>query len=314
VKFLSNFFYFEIIFNCILNNLNLQQPTRTKNAKEESDISENESNTRKSTRLSKKPRILEEYLVSPTSATVETTNGFYSSDRAQQQQKQTDFVDVGAQKLHKKLTARKSTAFNINSQENRLSLNATNLGLSQQQQQQTIKLALTNNFTHNNKSITNNAAILASSTPTVNRTTNSSINLINSKTLSTTIPTNTSTCTTQTQTTTITTATTSVNINGKQIRHKQINCKPLCESKATECMPFMRDASTQLDLDEIKLTHTVVPVPVPINIPVPMCMYQAPMPIPLLLPIPIPVPVFIPTTKRTYERVERRIKVSFFIY
>jgi hypothetical protein len=97
--------------------------------------------------------------------------------------------------------------------------------------------------------------------------------------------------------------------NTKQFRNKIVSCKPFCESKATECYPIMKDASTQIDLDEIKLTHSVVPVPVPINVPIPMCMYQAPMPVPLLIPVPIPVPVIIPTTKKTYDRVERKIKV-----
>lgn len=94
----------------------------------------------------------------------------------------------------------------------------------------------------------------------------------------------------------------------KQYRNKVISCKPYYESKATECSPIVKDASTQIDLDEIRLNHTVVPVPVPIHVPTPMCMYQAPMPIPILIPIPIPVPIFIPTTKRTFERVERKIQ------
>ena len=73
----------------------------------------------------------------------------------------------------------------------------------------------------------------------------------------------------------------------------------------------MKDASTQVSLDEIPLSHTIVPVPVPIHIPLPMCMYNAPMPVPMIIPVPIPVPVFIPTTKRTFDRVERRIKVNY---
>jgi len=97
----------------------------------------------------------------------------------------------------------------------------------------------------------------------------------------------------------------------KQYRHKIVSCKPFCQSKATECYPNMRDASTQVDLDEIKLQHTIVPVPVPINVPIPMFMFQAPLPMPILLPVPIPVPVYIPTTKKTFDRVERRIKVDF---
>ena len=96
----------------------------------------------------------------------------------------------------------------------------------------------------------------------------------------------------------------------KQFRHKIVSCKPFYQSKATECYPSVRDASTQVDLDEIKLQHTVVPIPVPINVPIPMFMYQAPMPIPILLPVPIPIPVFIPTTKKTHDRVQRRIRVS----
>ena len=96
----------------------------------------------------------------------------------------------------------------------------------------------------------------------------------------------------------------------KQFRNKIISCKPFCESKATECMPVVKDASTQIDLDEIKLTHTVVPIPVPLHVPLPMCMYQAPMPVPILIPVPIPVPVFIPTTKKTYDRIQRRVQVT----
>ena len=95
----------------------------------------------------------------------------------------------------------------------------------------------------------------------------------------------------------------------KQYKNKIISCKPLCESKGTQCIPMKKDAATQIDLDEIKLSHTIVPLPVPLSVPLPMCMYQAPMPVPLILPVPIPVPVFIPTTKRTFERLERRVKV-----
>lgn len=100
----------------------------------------------------------------------------------------------------------------------------------------------------------------------------------------------------------------------KQYKNKIISCKPFCESKGTECVPIVKDASTQIDLDEIKLNHTVVPVPVPIHVPLPMCMYQAPMPIPMLIPIPIPVPVFIPTTMKTYDRIQRRIQVNKSIF
>jgi hypothetical protein len=280
--------------------------------------------------LSKKPRILDEYLVGTASvaAAEASTNGLLNLDSGQvqqQEQSQLETTQAGVQKLQKKLTARKSTAFcTSNSQENRLSINSiTNLGLSQQsqqQQQQQQHNHMSNTITHN-KSISNNTIVLASSTP-VNRVSGSSISIMNTKTLPTTTPANTSTTQTQTATTTTTTTMTtaatttaaSINMNGKQFKHKQINCKPVCESKATECVPFTCDASTQLDLDEIKLNHTVVPVPVPVNVPVPMCMYQAPMPIPLLVPVPIPVPVFIPTTKRTYERVERRIKVRRLLY
>lgn len=94
----------------------------------------------------------------------------------------------------------------------------------------------------------------------------------------------------------------------KQFKNKIVSCKPIYESKGTECVPIVKDASTQIDLDEIKLNHTVVPVPVPIHVPTPLCMYQAPMPVPILLPIPIPVPIFIPTTMKTYDRIQRRIQ------
>ena len=70
----------------------------------------------------------------------------------------------------------------------------------------------------------------------------------------------------------------------------------------------MKDASTQINLDEIKPINNLIPLPVPINVPIPMCMYQAPMPIPILVPVPIPVPIFIPTTKKSYDRIERKIK------
>jgi hypothetical protein len=96
----------------------------------------------------------------------------------------------------------------------------------------------------------------------------------------------------------------------KEFKNKMISCKPFYQSKATECAPICKDASTQIDLDEIKLSHTVVPVPVPINTYLPMFMYQAPLPVPILCPVPICVPVFIPTTKKTYDRVQRKIKVK----
>ena len=96
--------------------------------------------------------------------------------------------------------------------------------------------------------------------------------------------------------------------NQRQFRNKMVSCKPFYQSKATECYPMQKDESTQIDLDEIKPSHSMVPVPVPVNVPLPMCMYQAPMPVPLLIPVPVPVPVFIPTTKKTFDRVQRRIK------
>jgi len=99
-------------------------------------------------------------------------------------------------------------------------------------------------------------------------------------------------------------------VNGKQYRNKIVSCKPFCESKGTECAPIVKDASTQIDLDEIKLSHTVVPVPVPIHVPLPMYMYQAALPMPIILPLPIPVPIFIPTTMRSYERIQKRIQVD----
>lgn len=111
-----------------------------------------------------------------------------------------------------------------------------------------------------------------------------------------------------TQTTCLTNASNSPESNQKQFRNKMVSCKPFYQSKATECFPIVKDVSTQIDLDEIKPSHSMVPVPVPVNVPVPMCMYQAPMPVPLLIPVPVPVPVFIPTTKKTYDRVHRRIK------
>lgn len=92
------------------------------------------------------------------------------------------------------------------------------------------------------------------------------------------------------------------------MKNKIVSCKPFYQTKGTECHPITRDQSTQIDLDEIKLSHTVVPVPVPINVPLPMCMYQAPMPVPLFIPVPVLVPVLIPTTKKTYDRVHRKIK------
>lgn len=101
-------------------------------------------------------------------------------------------------------------------------------------------------------------------------------------------------------------------IGGKQYKNKIVSCKPFYQSKATECYPVSKDASTQIDLDELKPTHSIVPVPVPLNVPLPMCMYQAPMPVPMVIPVPIPVPVFIPTTKRTFDRVQRRIEVFYF--
>lgn len=101
----------------------------------------------------------------------------------------------------------------------------------------------------------------------------------------------------------------------KQTKNKLILCKPVCYSKSTECYPIVKDASTQIDLDEIKLRNTIVPLPLPINVPIPMCMYQAPMPIPILVPVPIPVPIFVPTTKKTFDRIQRKIKVfELFVF
>ena len=120
----------------------------------------------------------------------------------------------------------------------------------------------------------------------------------------------------------------------KQYKNKIVACRPFYQSKETQCHPIVKHVSTQickkikliisrnkinevllrfsiyLALDDIQPSHTVVPVPVPINVPLPMCMFQAPMPVPIIIPIPIPVPVFIPTTKKTYERVQRRINVT----
>jgi hypothetical protein len=96
----------------------------------------------------------------------------------------------------------------------------------------------------------------------------------------------------------------------KQFKNKIVSCKPFCHSKLIDCRPIVRDASTQIDLDDIKINHTVVPVPVPITVPLPLCMYSAPMPLPIFIPIPIPIPIFIPTTKKTFDRVERRINVK----
>lgn len=95
-------------------------------------------------------------------------------------------------------------------------------------------------------------------------------------------------------------------------KNKACMCAPKCESKSIQCRPTKRDQSTQIDnMDDLAATCRVqiVPVPVPVHVPVPMCMYQAPLPVPLLIPVPIPVPVIIPTTKKTYDRVHRKIKV-----
>ena len=167
-------------------------------------------------------------------------------------------------------------------------------------------------------SLTNNSKLpvltqIANGT-TSNQTNSSGVKLATESSSATTLS---STNVTSSTTTTTTTTNQMLKLNTtqstntvKQFRNKIISCKPFCESKATECSPIVKDASTQVDLDEIKLSHTIVPVPVPIHVPLPLCMYQAPMPLPILVPMPIPVPIFIPTTKRTFDRVERKIQVT----
>ncbi len=195
--------------------------------------------------------------------------------------------------------ARKSTAPNLNILSKSVTQQQT-VSLSNQPAQTTsTSTNVITNITNRNTGV---KGLFSNGTSTLNQTINApkSIGANTQTTVNSTNNTNnlnsTSTCTASNTT--------------KQFRNKIVSCKPFCESKATECYPIMKDASTQIDLDEIKLTHTVVPVPVPINVPIPMCMYQAPMPVPLLIPVPIPVPVIIPTTKKTYERVERKIKVT----
>lgn len=101
---------------------------------------------------------------------------------------------------------------------------------------------------------------------------------------------------------------------------KGCQTRPKCESKMTQSRPVMCDQSTQLDnMNDEELISSggsgksrlqIVPVPVPVHVPLPMYMYQAPLPVPILVPVPIPVPVVIPTTKKTYDRVQRKIRVS----
>lgn len=134
-------------------------------------------------------------------------------------------------------------------------------------------------------------------------------------------PSNTNSLTNNTNTTSTSTTTheqqTGASVSSKtQSRHKGTMCAPKQETRSTQSKPCMRDQSTQLnneDVEELMRMSTrmqIIPVPVPVHVPVPMFMYQAPLPVPMLIPVPVPVPVIIPTTKKTYDRVHRRIRVT----
>lgn len=266
--------------------------------RDESELSdstdETSSTKRKSTRLIKKPKILEEFVI-------DSDNNSSNQEAPKVNTTSTSRITIepniklteSESQSKPKSTARKSTAPLTTSNLNQFNIQRQQIRPTITQTQSSTTLPVTTQTNGNLSCLITNTKPNAK--PIQNGNSN---NILTSKSQST-----------NTQiTATATSASTSVSSTTKQYRNKMVSCKPFYQTKATECHPIVKDASTQIDLDEIKLSHTVVPVPVPINVPVPMCMYQAPMPIPILIPVPIPVPVFIPTTKKTFDRVQRKIR------
>lgn len=252
---------------------------------------------RKSARLSKKPKILDEYVIDSSQDSLNSKNLSQESDIQRTQiVKSSDPPQLPnrTQYTGPKQFARKSTAPATLSQIShikKLQANKITSSHSQYTPTSTLTTTVLTNSNNNQNVVKQQQGI----TQVLNGSHNSALNkIVNSKNI--------------TQVSSSSNTISHLTPVAKQYKNKIISCKPFCESKGTECVPIVKDASTQIDLDEIKLNHTVVPVPVPIHVPLPMCMYQAPMPIPMLIPIPIPVPVFIPTTMKTYDRIQRRIQ------
>jgi hypothetical protein len=274
---------------------------------------ENSLAKRKPARVTKKPKVFEDFETSSPNCqapqqTVDVPKIDVTSTPLIQQQQPPQVQTTKAKQFARKSTAPLTAS---NSSQNILAASTIQPQVKPQQQipppvnakppTSHVKSPITSVISANNHQHHNNQNQNANNKFSSNNSLNNHIHHpLNSNTILKPLVTNAQ----QTQSTSTTTPV-------KQYRHKIVSCKPFCQSKATECYPNMRDASTQVDLDEIKLQHTIVPVPVPINVPIPMFMFQAPLPMPILLPVPIPVPVYIPTTKKTFDRVERRIKVDF---
>ncbi|CAF0743824.1 unnamed protein product [Brachionus calyciflorus] len=281
-----------------------------KNNREDSEISDSDDsiNRRKMTRIIKKPKIYEEFLIdSDTNNSAQESIITNISNNTIQQTTSRITIEPNIKSNSPKPSTPNQTQATTNSTSNGLKFTARkstapqqiNSNLTTVNRQPTSKNLITQTISNTNQ-ITQILNKNPQVKPLINGSSDKNLN---------TIPQNISRITSNPLITTIPTQTISSNLNNqKQYKNKMVSCKPFYQSKATECYPIVKDASTQIDLDELKLNHTVIPVPVPINVPVPMCMYQAPMPVPLLIPVPIPVPVFIPTTKKTYDRVHRRIK------
>ncbi|XP_067674196.1 zinc finger MYM-type protein 3-like isoform X2 [Haliotis asinina] len=92
----------------------------------------------------------------------------------------------------------------------------------------------------------------------------------------------------------------------KQMKNKSLLCKPFVQTKATSCRPH--SVSKEVQTDEHQGKPVLIPVPVPVYVPCPMAMYAAPTPQMVAIPIPIPVPIFIPTAKKTADKILKQIK------
>ncbi|XP_048236651.1 zinc finger MYM-type protein 3-like isoform X1 [Haliotis rufescens] len=92
----------------------------------------------------------------------------------------------------------------------------------------------------------------------------------------------------------------------KQMKNKSLLCKPFVQTKATSCRPHTLNKEVQTEEHQGK--PVLIPVPVPVYVPCPMAMYAAPTPQMVPVPIPIPVPIFIPTAKKTAEKILKLIK------
>ncbi|CAG0914068.1 unnamed protein product [Notodromas monacha] len=93
----------------------------------------------------------------------------------------------------------------------------------------------------------------------------------------------------------------------RAVRNKAVVCKPSMVNKGISTkLGTSVNKTTQTDEDMGK--PIIIPIPVPVYVPSPMAMYNAPYPFPMALPLPVPVPIFIPTTRKTSERIGKDIK------